>query len=223
MIYYVIPARKGSKGLPGKNRTLFLKTFDIFPHDVYSNVIVTTDDEEIKRQIACYRKTLSAFRSTGVSCVIHDRKPEHATDEASMRAVLLDIREEHKMKADDIIVLLYLTYPERTYQLVKDTLEYFIAINGNSLLCAIPAKDSPCQMVYIDGAPVVENNLYRRQDYPVVYVRSHCVAIMRAGELDHLSENLYNDDTIYFPIDPIVDVDTEEDLKAYENSSYNNA
>ena len=209
MIYYVIPARKGSKGLPGKNRKLFFHTFGIFPLSEYTHVIVSTDDAEIAEM---------AF-----GCMIHDRKPEHATDEASMRAVLLDIRDEHKMKADDIIVLLYLTYPERKYQFVKDTLEYFIAINGNSLLCAIPAKDSPCQMVYIDGAPVVENNLYRRQDYPVVYVRSHCVAIMRAGELDHLSDNLYNDDTIYFPIEPIVDVDTEEDLKAYENSSYNNA
>lgn len=209
MVYYVIPARKGSKGLPGKNRKLFFHTFGIFPLSKYQQVIVSTDDGEISEM---------AF-----GCMIHDRNPEHATDEASMRSVLLDIREEYNMKAEDIIVLLYLTYPGRSYKLVEDTLEYFTAINGNSLLCAVPARDNPYQMVYIDGAPVVENNLYRRQDYPVVYVRSHCVAIMRAGELDHLSENLYNDETIYFPIDPIIDIDTVEDLKEYENSARNNA
>ena len=47
MIYYVIPARKGSKGLPFKNRKLFDITAKTIPDDAKPHTIVSTDDEHI--------------------------------------------------------------------------------------------------------------------------------------------------------------------------------
>ena len=47
MIHYIIPARKGSKGLPFKNRKLLHHTLNTLPSDVLSQVIVSTDDEFI--------------------------------------------------------------------------------------------------------------------------------------------------------------------------------
>ena len=47
MIYYIIPARKGSKGLPLKNRKLLPFTLQEIPENKKSTTIVSTDDEYI--------------------------------------------------------------------------------------------------------------------------------------------------------------------------------
>ena len=46
----IIPARKGSKGLPGKNRLLLEHTISKIPEIYKKDVIVTTDDESIIEQ-----------------------------------------------------------------------------------------------------------------------------------------------------------------------------
>jgi CMP-N-acetylneuraminic acid synthetase len=47
VIYFVIPARKGSKGFPGKNRKLFKYTYNSIPVDLRNKCIVTSDDDVI--------------------------------------------------------------------------------------------------------------------------------------------------------------------------------
>ena len=44
---FIIPARKDSKGLPGKNRILLQHTIEQIPKELEGDVIVTTDDEHI--------------------------------------------------------------------------------------------------------------------------------------------------------------------------------
>ena len=51
--WFVIPARKGSKGLPGKNRILLKYTIDTIPKDYHKKVIVSTDDIEIINTVTC--------------------------------------------------------------------------------------------------------------------------------------------------------------------------
>lgn len=64
MIYYVIPARKGSKGLPGKNRKLLSFTLDNIPEENRTATIVSTDDEHI----------VDSLKNSGVK--IHNRSRE---------------------------------------------------------------------------------------------------------------------------------------------------
>ena len=198
-IYYVIPARKGSKGLPEKNRILFEYTFKTIPKDYWSNVIVTTDDEEIKNMCE------------GVK--VMDRPEELANDTASMKDVLVNVSDG--MRNEDVLITLYLTYPERTFEEVENAIQFFVDYKARSLLCRKEVKTHPYLCIYESGKQVVRHDLYRRQDYPKCYEISHYIAICKVEELPLLNKNLYNIDTFYYDIKDVIDVDTPEDLNEY--------
>ena len=204
-IYYVIPARKGSKGLPNKNRILLQYTIQKIPEDYYSNVIITTDDEEIKNQCGSFR--------------VIDRPGELANDTANIRDVL--IHASQGMREKDLIVMLYLPYPEREWNEVLDAIDFFVTYKCKSMLCRKEVMTHPYLCVYESGKQVVKHDLYRRQDYPKCYEISHYIAIAIVEELHNLNKNLYNIDTFYYDIQDVIDVDTEEDLKRYEDSISN--
>lgn len=215
MIYYIIPARKGSKGLPGKNRILFDYTAETLKDkvgDISSMVVVSTDDPVIMAKTQEYR-----FKAIA--------RPDFlSTDNASMKGVILHAICEIDMKPEDIIVVLYLTYPQRTSEEIQKHLEVFQGDNhsNQSQLCRKEVKESPYLMIDESGYPIIENNLYRRQDYPRVFKRSHYICILKAKYIFQLNENLYNEATGYMWIDNVIDIDTPEDLKEYENSSLHN-
>ena len=215
MIFYVIPARKGSKGLPYKNRKLFDYTASIIPEDCTSQVIVTTDDEQILHNALEY-----GFMTTA-------RPEKLSNDTASMKDVLLHVRDEFKLNPDDIVVLLYLTYPERTWGDVLDAFEYFDENRGLSLLCKKEVKSNPFLCMYEDGLhgkQIISHNLYRRQDYDAVFELSHFIFISEVWNLENLNNNLYNDDTIYFPIRDVHDIDYISDFRGFhEHCSYDHA
>lgn len=200
MIYFVIPAREGSKGLPGKNRILYDYTASIIPDDLKSKTIVVTDDLDIVE------------RSKHFRIMWHEMG-----DESNMRDVLIDAAREFEMAANDIIVMLYVTYPERKFSDVAGAMEYFVSKGASSLLCRKSVKTHPYLCIYSDGHQVVNHDYYRRQDYPPCYEISHFVSIVRVGELPNLRRNLYNDDTIYIDIYDVADIDTQEDLQKCES------
>lgn len=116
----VIPARKGSVGLPNKNlqkiselslldRTInFVKELDLF-----DEIIVTTDYSE------------NEYDSKGV---INRKRPLGlATSSATMVDVLLDVITEYKLKDDDLIILFQPTSPFR----IKKDVEKVLELLGN--------------------------------------------------------------------------------------------
>ena len=119
--------------------------------------------------------------------------------------------------------MLYVTYPERSFEDVRKIMMFYRENNCSSLLCRKEVDVSPFLMMFDKGGhkgkQIVEHNLYRRQDYPKCFEISHFVSIFSRKELDKLNNNLYNDDTMFYPIDKVVDVDTIEDLKEY-NARY---
>ena len=92
MIYYIIPARKGSKGFPGKNRKLLPFTLDSIPDQNKSSVIVSTDDEFI----------VDMLKNSSVK--IHNRSQTVSSDTASTRDLLLEVAKDFDMKAEDEII-----------------------------------------------------------------------------------------------------------------------
>ena len=201
----IIPARKGSKGLPGKNAILIKHTLSTIPNYVKDNVIITTNDGKVIDQSVGYKILLRNAKLSG--------------DEISTKDVLLDVIQKYNIVDEEIIMMLYLTYPERTWTDIEAALNFFIDNDAKSLLCRVNPKSHPYLCMFSEddnkGSQIVEHNLYRRQDYPECFELSHFICIFRANELEKLNKNLYNKDTIFYKIKRPVDVDTKEDLKRY--------
>lgn len=202
----IIPARAGSKGFPHKNRFLFEYTAKTIPPSMYSNVVVTTDDPVIKSKAETY-----GFR-------VHMRAEELASDTADIRSVLNDVVQTHNING--VVAMLYLTYPQRTWEHVQQALSFFDEHKASSMLCRKELSVHPylClkKVGEHQGSQLVPHDLYRRQEYPECFEISHFMAILKTEELEKVNKNLYNKDTIFYNIDQLViDVDTEEDFKKF--------
>lgn len=206
-INFLIPARKGSKGFKFKNRKLFNKTADKFPDDfeLLDNVYVSTDDEEIKKMAK-----LKNFN-------IVNRNVSLASDTASIKDVVIEFIEKESVSKDEIIVLLFLTYPERTWEDVVDILNCFLSSNKKSLQCLEPVETHPYLTVLKQKdhyVSLIEHNLYRRQDYPEVFKTSMFFSCFYASEVEKLNDLMYNKNTYFYHLKEVTkDIDYEKQLK----------
>jgi len=215
-IKYVIPCRAGSKEFPGKNRKLLSYTINSIPKNQYDNLFFTTDDEIIINEC--------------LKCGVHQqnilkRNLELALDITSTKETMLNAVQEFKFDKNDIIVMLYLTYYLRTWQDITNIINFYQQNNAKSLLCKKEIKTSPFLMMYElenhKGKQVIQHDLYRRQDYPKCFEISHFVSIFEVQELENLNNNLYNENTIFYPISKwTIDVDSQEDFKQEERILY---
>lgn len=216
MNYIVIPARKGSKGFPEKNRLLFPHTVEMLKECDLGEykIIVTTDDEDIMGM------------ASECGYIVIQRSQALSDDRSSIKYVLIHVVGEiDTIERDDTIIMLYLTYPDRTWDDVRKAVKMYES-SQPSLLCAVPVRENPYLMIDIKkeygskcyGDQVVAHDLYRRQDYPEFMKISHYVFVCRVGNLFNLNNNLYTKDTVYMKIDSEIDVDTQEDYERFKKS-----
>ncbi len=201
----IIPARKNSKGFPFKNRRLLDKTLSIIPENALQNVIITTDDEEIIE------------RALEKNIDTHLRSEIASSDTASTKLAIEECVKDMKIDSDCLIVMLYLTYPNRGWKDVVDSVKEMVSCNRNSLLCKQEPKSHPFLCLYElednKGKQLISHDLYRRQDYPKCFELSHYVSAFYVKELQNLNKNMYNKDTYFYEINRVVDVDYEKDLE----------
>lgn len=201
----IIPARRNSKGLPFKNRTLIHHTLKSIPDNYKDQVYISSDDEFLFEKAMEYQ----------VNFVRRD--PELAEDNTSTWDVMNDLVEKGIIKPGNDVIMLYLTYPERTWRDIATAYVFYKQKKAKSLLCK-KQLNSTHPFLYLfekdgyKGEQLVEHDLYRRQDYPNVFEISHFITIFNETELSKLGNNLYNSDTIYYPIRDVIDVDTEKDI-----------
>jgi len=205
--WYIIPARKGSKGLPFKNRALFDFTASSLPIDTHSNVIVTSDDDAILNMAKKY------------NFLMHKRPDDLSGDKVSIKDVIKDVVESFEIENEDEIVLLYLTYPEREWKDISRAISFYESKKAKSLLCKKEIKVSPYLYYYenpeFKGTKIIDHDLHRRQDYKRCFEASHFISIMKASIIEELDTNLHYKDTIFLPIGSFIDVDEEKDLRKY--------
>ena len=146
------------------------------------------------------------------------REESLAQDDTSIKDVMKDVVKKFSLHETETITMLYLTYPERTWEEVEEAISLFRKHSSRSLLCKKDLKISPFLCMIEDGLKgkqLTPHNLYRRQDYPKCFELSHFVSIFKVGELNKLNNNMYNDKTIFYKVKNIVDVDTLEDLNKF--------
>jgi CMP-N,N'-diacetyllegionaminic acid synthase len=222
-ILCVIPARGGSKGLPGKNaKPLFGRPLvgwtirAALDCGVPMRVVVSTDDARIA----------DAARAEGAGIV--DRPPELATDRSpTVDAVLhaMDVLLRSEGFEPDLVLLLQATSPLRGAQVVAEALERILSTTDcDGLVSVVRESHPPWWLKTIDARgrladliPYDRMSFTRRQDFPPVYRLNGALYACRPESLARTRDFLAGS-ILAFPMteEDSIDIDVEADFVAAE-------
>lgn len=210
----VIPARGGSKGLPGKNilevggRPLVAFSIEAAMASAsIDHVILSSDDDAI----------IAAARRYG--CEVPFRRPaDLATDSAATIDVVLHAIEQ--VSGYDVVVLLQPTSPLRTAADIDGACEQFAQRNAVACVSVSLAEQSPYWMYHINGEgdlqPVLATppGVTRRQDLPPVYALNGAIYVADVAWLQR-SRNFLTSETVPYvmPGERALDIDTAVDFE----------
>jgi CMP-N-acetylneuraminic acid synthetase len=216
-IFGVIPARGGSKGLPGKNLRK-LGVLSLIGHAVASareasrltRFIVSTDSAEIAAEARRHGAEVPFLRPA-----------ELATDRAGMVPVL-----QHAVRwlaeaagtQPDLVVTLQPTSPFRTGAEIDRTIEKVLETGADSAQTLSEASYHPFFMKTLAGDRTVAlfpdgHRFVRRQDAPPVYQPSGAVYVTRRDTLMEHGHVLGEDNRgVVMDFEASVNIDTEWDF-----------
>lgn len=212
---YVIPARGGSKGIPGKNiKPLAGKPLIEYSIDVaralanYEDICVTTDDNAI----------IETVERTGLK-VPFVRPAELSTDQSGTYEVLLHALDFYESKGVhyDTMVLLQPTSPFRTVDDVKACLELY----SDDIDMVVSVKQAATNPYYnafeIDDNGFLhiskgEGNYTRRQDAPKVWEYNGAVYVINVESLRKMPLGKFTRRRMYeMSAERSIDLDTPTD------------
>jgi CMP-N-acetylneuraminic acid synthetase len=212
----VIPARGGSKGLPGKNLKR-LGALSLIGHAVasarearrLSRVIVSTDSEAIAEEARRHGAEVPFVRPAAL-----------ASDEAGMVPVL-----QHAVRwlestgtRPDLVVTLQPTSPFRVGAEIDATIDKVVATGADSAQTLVEASYHPFFMKTLEGDRTVAlfadgKKYVRRQDAPAVYQPSGAVYVTRYATLMEEGQVLGHDNRgLVMSFEASVNIDTEWDF-----------
>jgi CMP-N,N'-diacetyllegionaminic acid synthase len=218
----VIPARAGSKRLPGKN----IKSLGGLPligwsiqsaieSNIFKDIIVSTDSVEIENIAIEY-----GAQSLGL------RSKELSTDDASSIDVVIDVIDRYQQKNGKIdgVMLLQPTSPFRTADTIRKAVQEFEKRYSKSPVISFRfAKSHPewCfKMVEDRLIPFIEGDYLntRSQDLTAAYVVDGQIYLI-SPELLKKQKSFWSEDVIPLLLDDKsndVDIDDENDFKYAE-------
>ena len=208
----VIPARGGSKGVPGKNirlvagKPLIAWTIEAAQSSKsLDHVVLTSDDREIIDVAKKYNCNAPFVRDSHL-----------AIDTTPTVDVVLDALD--RCPGYEWVVLLQPTSPLRTAQDIDQAVEQCIAFNAPSCVSICLAKESPYWMFTLNQdqnlAPLLPNAaVTRRQDLPPVYSLNGAIYVAKSEWLRQERTFLTPDTVAYeMPVERSLDIDTETDF-----------
>lgn len=219
----VIPARGGSKGIPGKNikllhgKPLIAYTFEASQSaQRLSRTIVSTDDDT----------TFQVCQGLGMD-VPFIRPSDLGQDHTPTLPVILHALETLEVKGEhyDAVCLLQPTSPFRSPGLIDNAIESFLIKKPDSLVSvrAVPHEYNPHWVFEPDGENFLhiatgENSIIpRRQDLPPAYIRDGALYLTRTDILRG-QKSLYGQKIAYLKHEPpfYVNLDTIADWQLAE-------
>jgi CMP-N-acetylneuraminic acid synthetase len=222
IILGIIPARGGSKAIPGKNlavvanKPLIAWTVEVaIESGLLDRVVVSTDDREIA----------AAGKEFGAE-VPFLRPTELATDTSpSIDVVLHAIQwlDDNEQYRPDCVLLLQPTSPLRTVTDIRESMELLLAKHGDSVVSVCETRQHPLWMKsvneegkLVDLSPELLPQSpapTRRQDLPSVFALNGAIYLALRSLL--LSERTFISSRTYayvMPENRSLDVDTPWDL-----------
>lgn len=208
----LIPARGGSKGLPGKNlldlagKPLITWSIEAALGSQYvDRIVLSSDDEEIMR----------VARQSGCE-VPFKRDARLATDEAGTADVVLDALT--KCPGFDWVLLLQPTSPLRSSTDIDNFLVDTVNSGANAAVSVCESPVSPYWMFKLDAQqhllPIMEGiGAMRRQDLPPVYALNGALYAARVDWFKANASFLAADTRAWkMPAARSIDIDDELDL-----------
>jgi len=234
VIHCLIPARKGSKGIPKKN-TISYRNHPLVAHSIIlsknissiSRTIVSTDCSHIKNIAVKYGAEVPFLRPIEIA---GDLSPDIETFKH-----YLNWLKKNKQKLPDYIVHLRPTYPNRSVNLLNDCLDKIINSQNNysSLRTVIPLNKSLFKMYLIEDDLLIPNRKefkgikepYNqvRQILPTTYLHNGCIDIIKTTTI--LNNSMTGNKIYPYKMNKndISDIDSKEDLEKSELQSYFNS
>lgn len=217
----IIPARKNSKGLPGKNikdfcgRPLIAYTIMQAKRSQYiDRVIVSTDSRRISGISKRYGADVPFLR------------PSHlATDRASAIDVLLhalDWLERKEKSIFGIIVLLHANTPLRSVEDIDNCIRVLFNKGADNVFSVTPANRNPYfNMVERDKSRrirlVKRGHFVRRQDAPEVFDMNSSIYVWRKDAFKRKKSVFLKRTVVYvMPKERSVDIDDGMDFRVAE-------
>lgn len=195
----------------GANEPLLEHTLDSIKKKFHRRIVVATDQDW----------ALDFVRDMRVKGMPVD---EALSGGGSYKEVMLDIANRMNMDDDDDFVMLSLEYPGRTYRNIRSAIQFFRKHGkAKSLLCKRPSE-TVVQKLFVErdeiyGEPVIEDKgqEWQEEDFGDTFEHSHFVTIHQVSELPKVNDWLWNEETIFFPIDTNIDrISSQSDLDEYE-------
>ena len=218
----IIPARGGSKGLPGKNikklggKPLISYTVEAAHLSKYiDRVLVSTDDEEIAEISKKYGAEIPFLR-----------EKELASDHASAVDVYIDMI---KRLGTDFVekpfMVLLPTVPFRTASHIDEAYELFYREKAKTLVSVVEAEVPASWylsvnrdgFLYSSGYGLKDGNIQNRQNNEVSYIPNGAIYILDYGLL-HEKRTYYCERTVPYLMGKkeSIDIDTPEDFEYAE-------
>ncbi len=217
-ILAIIPARGGSKGIPGKNiidvagKPLIAWTIEAAKASKYIDRLILSSDDDAIMDVAVQW-----------GCEVPFKRPDDlAKDDTPGIAPVLHALS--MLPSFDFIVLLQPTSPLRRAADIDGCIEQCIAQQANCCVSVTEQDKSPFWMYYIDSKgflePVISttNNIaVRRQELPVVYALNGAIYVARCEWLA-INKSFLTPETIAYSMlkKYSVDIDTWIDLRLAE-------
>lgn len=154
----VIPARAGSKGLPGKNyKSLCGKPLVDYTitaavnSKIFSKIILSTDLDEIIEKYA-----------NNSELMIHNRNHSNAADDSSIFDLISEISEYYNISGQSSLMLLQPTSPLRITADIINCYEIFRKNNFHSVISVSEPLSHPsdCLKTSFDGINLIHHNDY---------------------------------------------------------------
>ncbi len=216
-IYAFIPARGGSKRIPHKNlqkidgKPLLQYTIEASLNtSLFEKIVVSTDDPQIE----------SLSIELGVDVV---RRPsELAKDTSTTIDSVLHFIREHKLKSEDIIILLQPTSPLRKEIHIIESYKLFLSKKGDSLISVTKPDHPPFWNFKLKNGflfPILDEKYLsmRSQDLPDTYIPNGAIYIASVNTIKCM-QSFYSSNTLTYVMSRADSIDIDEmiDLKLAE-------